>query len=439
PVNATSIETLQTVFEASPSRAGWLQAVREQALRHFTASGFPTRREEAWKYTSLDPVADRSLRYFSTPQPAAGTLDTAALVARAPRIHDALRIVLLNGAVQDLPAPLPSGLQLGRLPDIDDIRRQDLEQRLRDFEHAAVPSLAALNTAFLTDVLVVDVAAGHDIDCPLHIVSITGDRPAMIGQPRIMIRLGANSHCCIIEHHISNGPTVSNTITQIDCGAGSRLEYIKVQNESDDAYHLAAQQFELGPDARLEATHLDLGASLARNDLQVRLNGRSASAALYGLFIADAHRHLDNHSNVEHCVGDTQCEEIYRGIVCDHGRGVFNGRILVHHGADGSNASLENRNLLLDRTAEVDTKPELEIYTDDVKCSHGSTTGQLDATAVFYLRSRGIPQDRARQMLTIAFAREVADCIPVAELREVIDRTIESRVGKDLSLESATP
>ncbi len=434
-MNSAGIETLQTVFEASPLQAGWLQAAREQALQRFTATGFPTRREEAWKYTSLDPVAERSLRYFSMRQPAIGNGDAATLAAQVPRIHNGLRIVLLNGTVQDLPGSLPSGLRLARLADIDDGLRQDLEQRIRDFEHTAVPSLAALNAAFLTDVLVIDVAASCDIDRPLHIISTTTGRPA-IGQPRILARLGAGSQCCIIEHHISDGPTVSNTISQIDCGAGSRLEYTKVQNESDDAYHLASQQFELGPEARLQATHLDLGASLARNDLQVRLNGRSASAALYGLFIADAHRHLDNHSNVEHCAGDTECEEAYRGIVCDHGRGVFNGKILVHHGADGSNASLENRNLLLDRTAEIDTKPELEIYTDDVKCSHGSTTGQLDDTAVFYLRSRGIPESRARQMLTIAFAREVADRVPIAELREILDRTIESRVGRDLSTES---
>ncbi len=436
-MNPAGIERVRSAFETSEPGSGWLRQLREQALQRFTATGFPSRHDEDWKYTSLEPVADRSLRYLSMQRTAApSSTDVTALIAAVPAIPNALRIVLLNGAVQTSPDALPSGLRLSRLPDIDDLRQPELERRLSSFEQTVAPALAALNTAFLTDLLYIDVAKGCEIDRTVHVISVADGQPAF-AQPRILIRLGANSRCRIVEHHVSRGQTVSNTITQIDCDAGSRLEYIKLQDESDEAHHLAAQQVELGPHARLETVHLDLGASLARNDLQVRLKGRSASAALYGLFIADGHRHLDNHTDVEHCVGDTNCKEVYRGIVCDHGRGVFNGRILVHPGADGSNASLENRNLLLDRTAEIDTKPELEIYTDDVKCSHGSTTGQLDATAVFYLRSRGIDEAQARQMLTIAFAREVADRIDISALRETLDRTIERRVGADLSMETA--
>ena len=246
-----------------------------------------------------------------------------------------------------------------------------------------------------------------------------------------MIDAGSDSSARVYEHHVSGGPGWTNAVTEIHCADSARLTYVKLQEEDAAADHIASQTVKLERDSRFRAMHVDLGAGLARNDLTVRFAGRAAEAELFGLFLTDGQRHVDNHTRIDHIVGHTVSREHYRGILNDRSRGVFNGKIIVHDGADGTDAQLNNRNLLLAKTAEIDTKPELEIYTDDVKCAHGATTGQLDDNALYLPASAaGIPRARPEHMLVLAFAREIFEQFDPndATLLDHIDRTLERRL-----------
>jgi Fe-S cluster assembly protein SufD len=244
----------------------------------------------------------------------------------------------------------------------------------------------------------------------------------------VLIDVGAGARATLIEHHLGRGASVSNSVTDVICAAGARLSYVKLQDEADDGIHLATQGFHLGNQASAELLHLDLGSRLARNDLRVELAGDGATVSAHGLFFADGSRHLDNHTRVDHRAPHTVSRELYRGIADSKGRGVFNGKVIVHAGAGGTDAQLRNQNLLLSSGAEIDTKPELEIYADDVKCSHGATTGQLDATAIFYLRSRGIPAEDARRMLIASFAREIVGRLPAGAIEKYVLALLHGRL-----------
>jgi len=225
-----------------------------------------------------------------------------------------------------------------------------------------------------------------------------------------------------------------NAVNQIWLGSGSQLTLIRVQDLPDDGMLTETTRVELAGSASLQVTSVDLGGQLCRQAITVLLAGAGAAASVDGMFLADGQRHIDNCTRLEHQAPRTTSRETFRGIADDHGHGVFNGKIIVQPGAAGSNASLTNRNLLLKTTAEIDTKPELEIYVDDVRCSHGATTGQLDANALFYLRSRGLDPAAARQVLTAAFLRESLASIALPELRARLEARLQARLGGDLAI-----
>ncbi|MDJ0929327.1 MAG: Fe-S cluster assembly protein SufD, partial [Gammaproteobacteria bacterium] len=301
---------------------------------------------------------------------------------------------------------------------------------LEQMDIPAGASLAALNAAFLTDAVQIDIAANKVLDRPLHLVFVADGSPVSI-QTRVLLTLGERSEATVIEQFVSDGAATTNTISHVECAPGARLHYLKLQDESGDAHHIAAQRLLVARNARVDALHIDLGARLARNDLTVELLAAGAEASMHGLFVGDSQRHIDNHTRVDHRAPHTHSVASYRGVLNDQSRGVFNGKILVHDDADGTDASLENRNLLLSQQAEIDTKPELEIYADDVKCSHGATTGQLDPAAIFYLRSRGVADADARRMLTLAFAAEITHRSPLQSLREHIEHQCGARIDAD--------
>jgi Fe-S cluster assembly protein SufD len=409
---------------------GWLQPIRERAMQSFARTGFPTTRDEDWKYTNLTKVADRSAAYLKQLPTAANPDTTAALLARLAGISGCYSVVFANGQLQQNLSKLPepdSGFKIATLRGADDEVRQRVQAHLGQQAQIDAFRLAALNTAFLSDGVVITVPAGQAVSRPIHVVFVATGQQAS-SQPRVLLSMGENSQAVLIEHHLGQGPGLTNAITEIDCAQGARIKYVKIQEDDEDAYHLAAQHVSLADGSALEALHLDLGSKLARNDLQVTLNGTGSTANLYGLFLVDGERHIDNHTRIDHRAEHTTSRESYRGVIDDRGRGVFNGKIIVHSGADQTDAQLNNRNLLLSPTAEVDTKPELEIYTDDVKCSHGTTTGQLDANAIFYLQARGIPKIEARQMLIGAFAREMISQIEVEAFGKYIETIVTQRL-----------
>jgi len=410
----------------------WLKPIRDRAIRAFVRTGFPTPRDEDWKYTNLAAVATRSAAYVERGSTGTDAKIIDRLLSGVPLTKDAYTIVFANGVFRDDLSHLPKkdpALSIETLARADKHARQDIGTRLGEAAQIEKFQLAALNTAFLTDGLVIRIADEAQVSKPIQTVFVCDDQHTSV-QPRMLIDLGKHSGAMLTEHYIGDGAGLTNAVTEIHCADGAHLKYIKIQEEAREAYHLAAQYVRLEKGSRFDAVHIDLGGKLARNDLTVRLEGSASATNLFGLFLVDGEQHTDNHTRIDHLAYATTSSESYRGILNDRGRGVFNGKIIVHSGADQTDAQLNNRNLLLSATAEVDTKPELEIYTDDVKCGHGTTTGQLDSDAMFYLQTRGVPKDVARRLLVNAFAREIIDRIDpdMAGLAQYIGTILDARL-----------
>jgi Fe-S cluster assembly protein SufD len=399
----------------------------------FSRTGFPTTRNEDWKYTSLNDFETRSATYLNAKQLPPDINSVEKILGELAVDQDSFTVVFSNGLFCDELSNLPekdAGVTIDTLGQLGHRSKDLVRGQLGKFAQIECSQLAALNTAFFTDGAVIRLPASSDISTQIHVIFISDEQNISV-QPRILISLGEHSRASIIEYHVGQGASCTNAVTEIHCADGAHLRYIKIQQEDSRAYHLAAQYVRLDRDSRLDAVHVDLGARLARNDLTVRLSGSGASTGLDGLFVVDGERHVDNHTRLDHLEPRTTSVENYRGIITDRGRGVFNGKIIVHAGADQSDAQLSNRNLVLSTEAEIDTKPELEIYTDDVKCAHGTTTGQLDANAMFYLRARGVPEDLAKQMLVTAFANEIINRIDSTS--PVLSDDIRNRVTRHLS------
>jgi Fe-S cluster assembly protein SufD len=419
----------KTVYQDATERVarqhpelGWLAPIREQALQRFLAEGFPDIGHEDWRYTDLREAAalTQELLSIAATRPDSGSAGTHG------GTEDAVHITLVDGAVRQRSSSRITGLSTWSLQDVPEHGRAETLERLALSARDDPSPLTALNAALLRDALLIRVAPGTRLEQPLYVQCVS--QPGVAAQTRILVTLGRGSRATLIEHHMSRNAGYANVVTDIRCDEQAALDYAKVQDEHDESIHLASQSFAVAAGAGVTLTHLDLGGKLARNDLRVRLLGPAATVQAHGLFMADRSRHLDNHTRIDHLAPRTVSRELYRGIVDNAGHGVFNGKVIVHPGAAGTDARLTNQNLLLARTAEIDTKPELEIYADDVKCSHGATTGQLDAAALFYLRSRGIDLEDARRLLIAAFAREVIAGLPAGAVTARALQVLGSRL-----------
>ncbi|MGD2032435.1 MAG: Fe-S cluster assembly protein SufD [Gammaproteobacteria bacterium] len=403
--------------------------LQRAGFAEFEASGLPSTRVESWKYTALRTLSRRAFR-VSGPVGA----PTAEIVeGMAIEGLEGPRLVFLNGRLQQA---------LSGSEDLDGLGIYSLSDAVSDGLGAAAEILgqiadpaahpfAALNQAFLEDGVVITVAPGKTIAKPLYLlfISCPGGDP-IAAQPRIVVDAGAQSHLCLVEHYtgIDEPDNLTNAVTEIRGGAGSRVEHYRLQEEPAQAFHIGGLHARLQRDASLDSHNIQVGAALARLDIGVSLEEPGAELRLNGLYTVDGKRHVDNHTRVDHLAPETRSDELYRGIVDDRGRAVFNGKAVVHKDAQRIDAHQSNKNLLLSQQAEVDTKPELEIYADDVKCSHGATVGQLDKNALFYLLSRGIGEEVARKLLTYAFAEVVAARMPL----EVVRRRLEKRIAGTL-------
>lgn len=408
-MNPNSLD-LQIFLDAAArdaARLGWLQDIRQQAAQSFTKRGFPTTKEEDWRYTDLRETARQTVRLLTDIQPP--SLAAESLSRHPLPAESGLVICFMDGKLQPgspQPPKVP-GLSVQLLSEVDPAAREALATRIAAPLTCNSNPLATLNVALLLDGLVVDIAPGCELPVPLNVLFTNSGRSAV--QNRLLVRLGAGSKATIVEHHIGNSAGMSNSVTDVICEDDCALTYLRLQAESSGGTHLSGQSFRMHKNSHARLLSLDLGARLARCDLCVDLCGEGATVHANGLFIADDERHLDNHTRIDHRATQTTSRELYRGVMDGRGRGVFNGKVIVHAGAVGTDAQLRNQNLLLSDAAEIDTKPELEIYADDVRCSHGATTGQLDPAAIFYLRSRGISSEQARRMLIVSFVREVVD------------------------------
>lgn len=404
----------------------WLRGVRRAGIDAFSRSGFPTPRNEHWKYTNVSPIEKHTfdLAAPSSPATTAGDVDERLPNGAAPRL------VIVDGRVErelsDLRA-LPSGV---RIEDFNRVVERDsgfLESRLGRIVPPDKTAFTALNAAFMDTGAVVRVDPEAVAETPVHLVFVSGSNDSERAySPRIVIAAGAGSRIAVVEHFIGLENTVylDNVVTEIEIAEDAAVEHYKVQQASAGAYHVAALEAKLAAGASFHSWAVSLGARLSRHDIDVTLDHEHARCSLDGLYVANGRQHVDFHTNVEHAAPRCESNEYYKGIAGGRGRGVFNGRVHVHPDAQKTEAHQTNRNLLLSRNAEIDTKPQLEIHADDVKCSHGATIGQLDEQMLFYLRSRGIPENAARGMLTYGFARDVVDRIDRSELRESVGATV---------------
>ena len=404
----------------------WLRDVRRAGIDAFSRSGFPTPRNEHWKYTNVSPIEKRT---FDLAPPSSG-IPTGVPGDSLPDGNDGPRLVFVDGQVDgelsDTRA-MPPGVEVEDLTRCIHRDSGFLEGRLAEIVPTEKTAFTALNAAFMDTGAVIRVDPETVSERPVHLVFISGtagrDRAY---SPRVVVAAGAGSRIAVVEHYIGLADTVYlvNAVTEVDIGAKATVDHYRVQNESAGAYHVAALQARLAAESSFRSWAVSLGARLARHDIDVALDHEHARCSLDGLYLANGRQHVDFHTNVEHTAPNCKSHEYYKGIAGGRGRGVFNGRVHVHPDAQKTEAHQTNRNLLLSRNAEIDTKPQLEIHADDVKCSHGATIGQLDERMLFYLRARGIAESTARGMLTYGFARDVIDRIAHGGLRESIGAAV---------------
>jgi len=387
---------------------------RLAALADLTAAGWPTRRREAWRYTDLEALADAD--FDLTPAAADGSVvEAARQKLDTPAFGDPTRrLVLLDGRhVASLGAARIDGIEVSAPESNWGSSGTELAISAQHYP------LAALNTAYTERGLWLRVSAGVTA-APIHIVVVASARDRVAAQPRIVIEASPGARAIVIQHFVDlDGSTAgwTNCVTQIEQTSSSHLELYRFQQHSPVQSHTSLLAANVGVDSSLIVGYFDFGGRLVRNDVQIGLRGIGARTELFGLFVADRGRHVDDHTTIRHAAGQTQSRENFRGVIGNRGRGVFNGKVIVEPGCQRIDAEQRNDNLLLGEQAEVDTKPELEIYANDVKCSHGSTVGDLDKEHLFYLQTRGLSAAEARRVLTTAFAAAIVDHIPDEALR----------------------
>ncbi len=405
------------------------RAARLHALAELDAAGWPTRRREQWRYTDLEPLAAADFDL------APGAIDRDTVAAAKALLADASlgaapqQLVLLDGErVADLGAPAVAGVEVTSL----EARWGEFVASFAKPIGATQYPLAALNTAFARSGLWIRVAAGTVVRDPIHLVLIGSARERIAAQPRIVIEAEPGSQATFVQHFVdcdAESRGWHNSVTQLKQAAGSRLGFYRLQRHARGVAHTSLLSAELGESAELSAGYFDLGGRLVRNDIAIVLSGARARTDLFGLLLAGAGQHIDDHTVIRHAAGETVSSENVRAIIGERGRGVFNGKVVVEPGCQRIDARQRNDNLLLGEHAEIDTKPELEIHANDVKCSHGSTVGELDAEQLFYLRARGLAPADARRLLTTAFATTIVEQIADVAIRSGALAHVAARLG----------
>ncbi len=427
---AMYLDVMRATIEARSVRArSRLRELRQAAMASFDLHGFPTTRDEDWKYTDVRPIERGA--FMPAPLNSTGALPPIeSLQIDEPGSH---RLVFVDGRLSETLS------QIGRLPAGATIC--GLAAALRDQPDVleahlgrcapADSGFAALNTALFVDGALIHLALGVTIDHPIHILYLTTSGASLV-QPRTLVIAERQSCATIVEHStaVSDLTYFANNLTEILAEDEAVIEHYRVQEESASAFHLSGLYAHLGRSSRLTTHAMDLGGRLVRNDLHVVLSGSGGECQLNGLYLAGDRQHIDNHTHIDHACPQCTSKEFYRGVLNGRGRSVFRGRIVVRPDAQKTDARQVNNNLLLSRDAEVDSQPQLEIYADDVKCSHGATVGQLDPDALFYLRSRALDERAARQLLTYAFAREVLGRIKLAGVRARVERRLAAGIGR---------
>ena len=398
----------------------WLDDLRADGQSRFAALGVPTPRLESWKYTNLRKLDSLTFAPVAADRAASDGQPVPSLLSADWHSY---RLVLADGRGQAGLAQLdnlPDGVALGTLAEVMTSRPDLLESHLGRIAHDSDQALLALNNGLLADGFVLHVAKGVTIDHPIELIFThdSGESP-VASHPRGLIVLEEGATATVIEHHVDGSGHVylTNLVTETALAANARLRHLRVQQDSPAAYHLATSHVTVAEGATFDTFTLSLGALLSRNEVAVRLEGEGAHCRLSGAYLMADKQHCDTTTRIDHLVPNTSCREVFKGVLDDDARAVFQGLIKVHRDAQQTDGHQLSKALLLSDRAEIDAKPELEIYADDVKCSHGATAGELDPAALFYLRSRGLPESRARRLLVESFLTEALNEISQERLR----------------------
>lgn len=392
--------------------------IREQAAARFEALGWPTTELEEWKYTNLAPVARTNWRLDEGDVRASQKTGVVSL-----RRHALAELVFTNGRFVDSIGGVP-GVEI--LPISSAFSHPMFEPHFARYADYQRHAMTALNTANAQDGAFVVVRDGAAVDGFIHLLFV-GFGDGVWSHPRNLIVVGRGSQLTVVETFVGAGKYFTNAVTEVVAGEGAHVDHYKIERESIDAVHVGTVQIHQERSSNVTARNISLGGGLVRNEVNVALSGEGASLTLDGLFVLAGAQHVDNHTVIDHVKPHCDSLELYKGILDDHSRGIFDGLIIVRPDAQKTNSRQVNRNLLLSETAIIDSRPTLEIHNDDVKCSHGSTIGQLDEEALFYLRARGLSEGEARNLLIYAFASEIVERMKVDAVKEEIRSAMKIR------------
>ena len=422
------LEAFERLRGAGLNGSATVAGLRAEAMEQFTALGIPTTRNEAWKYTNIGRV----LRHEYVLDAPGGSV-TAETVRRflIPGL-DAHLVVLVNGRFSrehSSVGDLPPGVVVTGFAQASKEHPDLLSRHYGRYADAKNEAFTALNTAFATDGVFVFVPADVSLDRPVHVLNLVNATRDVMLQPRLLYAVESGARATFVEtgHGMTDRRTLTNSVTEVYVGAHANVEHYKVQNLGATASQIYNVQVYQERDSVFTTHTLTLSGALVRNNLAFLPDGEHCETHLYGLFMGSGRAHIDSHTLVDHAKPNCFSNELYKGILEDESTGVFNGKVFVRQDAQKTNAYQSNKSIVLSERATMYSKPELEIYADDVKCSHGATTGQLDQEALFYLRSRGLSERLARALLLQAFARDVVDKIRLDPVREMLDDYIVSR------------
>jgi Fe-S cluster assembly protein SufD len=426
---AEALDLYTARFEALLGRRNgidpsWLTTIRRNAISRFQALGFPDTHDEEWRFTPIGPIAQTAFAEAPSMQ-----VTKAALAPVVVRRMNCTQLVFVNGRYSP---ELSTAGALGKNVIATNLAAAlERDPGLVDpyiTRCASCDKLAfvALNTAFVEDGAFLHVPANVVVPEPVHVVYFSTAQKPHVTHPRTIIVAGDNSQVKIVESYA--GPDgeryLTNAVTEVVCGANSHIEHYRVQRESHQAYHISSTHVYLERSAVYAQQNFTFGGAIVRNDVQATMGGEGINCTLNGLYLANGTRLVDNHTTIDHAKPHCESHEIYKGMLDHQARGVFNGKIFVRPQAQKTDAKQTNQVLLLSDEATINTKPQLEIFADDVKCTHGATIGQLDETALFYLRARGIGVEQARAMLIHAFASDIIDRVTIEPLREALEETL---------------
>ena len=420
----------QAFSRAARGTPSWLDTIRQCAFQRFQALGFPTTKNEDWHFTSVAPIVEAAYPPLAAP---GGNVQAGDLAAFTFGATDWPTIVFVNGvfapALSSLEA-LPDGVKVYDMATAFRTGDPLVERHLSKLAEYELNTFTALNSAFLSDGAVVRIAKEFEVDRPIHILFVSDAIAAKTqSNPRTLIVAERNSKATVIESYVATGEAsyFTNAVTEVLLEDGANLSHLKIQRESPRAFHVGTIEAEQKRDSHYQSFSFSTGAALSRTNIYTTLDGEGSGATLNGLYMPDGEQHCDHQTKIEHAQPNCFSRELYKGVLDGASHGVFNGKVYVDPIAQKTDGKQTNKVLLLSERAQVDTKPQLEIFADDVKCTHGATVGRVDETALFYMKSRGINKELARRLLTYAFAAEVLETIEIDRVRQELEQATLQR------------